>query len=67
MPKVYCHELFLKDSTNAWRIMYAVELYLAILLCLHSSDVAVELSSRHERYLEILPKAKVMLAVCKMI
>lgn len=29
-------------------------------LCLHTSDVAVELSSRHERYLEILEKAKVI-------
>lgn len=49
MPKVYCQELFLKGSPGTWRIMSAIELYLAILLCLHTSDVAVELSSRHER------------------
>lgn len=49
MPKVYCQELFLKGSPNTWRILYDVELYLAMLLCLHTSDVAVELSPRHER------------------
>lgn len=58
MPQVYCHDLFLQGSTDTWRIMCAVEFCLAILLCLRTSDVAVELSSRHERNLEILTKGK---------
>lgn len=58
MPQVYCHELFLPGSTDTWRIACAVEFCLAILLCLYTPDIAVELSSRHERNLEILTKGK---------
>lgn len=58
MLKVYCQELFIRGTSNTWGIIYAVELCLAILFCLHTADIAVELSSRHGKHLEI-SKAKV--------